>query len=293
MPKTALVLNGCGARGAFQFAAEKYAREVKGLKWDIIAGVSVGALNGVMLAMEKYRRLEEIWKTITWDMLHRGGLNLWTAIRLAMGATSVFKSDPLCRLIQHEVELDKFKIPVRVGAVSLYSGEYRYFTPQDPEFKDGLLASASIPMAWPPVDISPELKGMVDGGVRNVSPLGDVLDADPEVVVIIDCSPPEPPKMAWPPKNILDIGRRALEIASHEIFITDCVEFYRINQNVKQAQAQGITLYNEKGKPFKFYEHWLIDPGEPLGDALDFSRKTIDRSIEMGWERAKEVLAEL
>ena len=31
--KTALVLSGGGAKGAFQFAAEKYAREVKGYRW--------------------------------------------------------------------------------------------------------------------------------------------------------------------------------------------------------------------------------------------------------------------
>ena len=49
MPKVALVLSGGGAKGAFQFTAEKYAREVKGYHWDVIAGVSVGALNGSML----------------------------------------------------------------------------------------------------------------------------------------------------------------------------------------------------------------------------------------------------
>ncbi len=41
--KIALVLSGGGAKGAFQCGAEKYAREVKGYHWDIIAGVSVGA----------------------------------------------------------------------------------------------------------------------------------------------------------------------------------------------------------------------------------------------------------
>ena len=49
--KTALVLSGGGAKGAFQFMAEKYAREVKGYKWDIIAGVSVGALNSTFIAI--------------------------------------------------------------------------------------------------------------------------------------------------------------------------------------------------------------------------------------------------
>ena len=49
MPKVALVLSGGGAKGAFQLTAEKYAREVKGYRWDVIAGDSVGALNGSML----------------------------------------------------------------------------------------------------------------------------------------------------------------------------------------------------------------------------------------------------
>ena len=49
MPKVALVLSGGGAKGAFQLTAEKYAREVKGYHWDVIAGVSVGALNGSTL----------------------------------------------------------------------------------------------------------------------------------------------------------------------------------------------------------------------------------------------------
>ena len=49
MSKVALVLGGGGAKGAFQVAAEKYAREVKGYNWSVISGVSVGALNGTIL----------------------------------------------------------------------------------------------------------------------------------------------------------------------------------------------------------------------------------------------------
>lgn len=290
MPKTALVLNGCGARGAFQFMAEKYAREQKGFRWDIIAGVSAGALNGVMLAMQKYRRLEEIWRTITRERVYSGRMNLWTIIKLVLGSRSLFSMDPLCRLIHREVDPARIRIPVRVGTVSLQTGAYRYFTPEDPDFKLALLASAAIPIVWPPVDISPEYRGMVDGAVRNISPLGDVLDADPDVVVIIDCSPAEPEPLPRPPRNVLEIGRRALEIASHEIFVTDFTEFVRINKNVKEAAAGGITLYNEKGKPFKQYEYHLIGPEVPLGGPLDFSRKSLERSMELGWERARQVL---
>ena len=100
MPKTALVLSGGGAKGAFQFAAERYAREVKGYKWDIIAGVSVGALNGVMLAMEKYPRLAEIWDTITNDKVYKGKLNFWSAVKIVVDSDAVYSNAPLWELVQ-------------------------------------------------------------------------------------------------------------------------------------------------------------------------------------------------
>jgi hypothetical protein len=41
----------------------------------VIAGVAVGALNGVMLAMHKYEQLEAIWKNISNDKVYTGKLN--------------------------------------------------------------------------------------------------------------------------------------------------------------------------------------------------------------------------
>jgi len=58
--------------------------------------------------------------------------------------------------------------------VSLVTGDYSFFKPQDAGFKKALLASTAIPVFWPPVDISEKYKQMVDGGVRNISPIGDV-----------------------------------------------------------------------------------------------------------------------
>ena len=57
----ALILSGGGALGAFQVGAERYARAVKGYRWDLIAGISVGALNGAMMAKGKYPELYKIW----------------------------------------------------------------------------------------------------------------------------------------------------------------------------------------------------------------------------------------
>ena len=288
--KVALVLSGGGAKGAFQVMAEKYAREIKGYKWDVIAGVSVGALNGTLLAMEKYQRLEEIWRTISGDQVYTGGMNVWSIAKLIFGAKSIYGNRPLWELLDREIDPDEVKTDLRIGVVSLRTGEYVRFRPSDPGFKRAVLASTAIPLIWAPVDISPLRQDMVDGGVRNVSPLGDVLDADPDEVVVINCNPQKPPTSDRPLKNALDIGKLALEVALNEIFTTDVREFIRINRNVEEAAAQGVTLHNETGKPFKYYKCAIIEPDEPLGDTLDFSRAVIQRRMEAGWEKAKEVL---
>lgn len=290
--KVALVLSGGGAKGAFQFMAEKYAREVKGYHWDIIAGVSVGALNGTMLAMEKYDRLEALWQNISNEQVYKGKLNLWSILKIAFGAKSVYSNAPLWELLQQEYQPSKIAVDLRIGVVSLQSGEYVSFKPTDPGFERAVLASTAIPVVWEPVFITEEYSEMVDGGVRNVSPLGDVLDADPDEVVVINCGPDAPPRLDRPLGNALDIGMHALDVALNEIFVTDVREFIRINRNVKQAEAQGAILTKENGRPFKYYDCKIIQPDEYLGDTMDFSTRATLMRMDAGWEKAREILGD-
>jgi NTE family protein len=289
--RIALILSGGGAKGAFQCGAEKYAREVKGYQWDIVAGVSVGALNAVMLAMEKYQRLFEVWNTISSNQVYTGGFNLYSALRVLFGAKSFYGNVPLQKLLEKEFEPLKIRKELLIGAVSLVSGEYVQFRGSDPNLKGAVLASTVMPIIWEPVDISPDLPAMVDGGVRNISPIGDVLDYDPDEIVIINCSAQASHPLPEPPPNIVKIGLRTLDILLNELFVGDMREFLRINDLVRQAEAQGIVLYNPgTSKPLKYYDCKIIEPEEPLGDTLDFSQATIQRSIEAGIKRARQVL---
>lgn len=290
--KVALVLSGGGAKGAFQFMAEKYAREVKGYHWNIIAGVSVGALNGTMLAMQKYERLQQLWQNISNEQVYKGKLNLWAVLKIAFGGKSVYSNVPLWELLQREYEPDKIAVDLRIGVVSLQSGEYISFRPSDPGFEKAVLASTAIPVVWEPVFITDEYAEMVDGGVRNVSPLGDVLDSDPDEVVVINCGPDVAPRLDRPLGNALDIGIHALDVALNEIFITDVREFLRINRIVKQAEEQGANLTKESGKPFKYYDCKIVQPDEYLGDTMDFSTRAILMRMDAGWEKAREVFGD-
>jgi NTE family protein len=289
--KTALILSGGGAKGAFEAGAERYAREMKGYKWDIIAGVSVGALNGAMLAMEKYQRLWEIWNTISNDRVYTGGFNLGSVIKLAFGAKSFYGNEPLLKLLQSELEPAKIKIDLRIGSVSLVTGEYVQFTRDEPYLAKAVLASTVMPVIWTPVEISTDYRSMVDGGVRNVSPIGDVLDANPDEIVIINCGPEAETVLSSPPVNVVQIGERTLDIMLNEMFRSDMDEFQRINGLVKEAGSQGVTLHNPKnGRPLKYFDVKIIEPNFSLGDTLDFSQPSIQRSLKAGWDRAKEVM---
>ena len=289
--KIALILSGGGARGAFQVGAEKYAREAKGYQWDIIAGVSVGAMNGAMLAMHRYARLLELWDTISDDQVYTGGFNLVSLVKILFGAKSFYGNEPLKRMMMREFEAGKVLDDLHVGAVSLISGEYIQFTRESLELSKAILASASIPVVWPPVDISPGYPAMVDGGVRNISPVGDVLELEPDEIVIINCSNEQPPIAPKASSNVLAIGMRAVDIMQNEIFVNDMKQFLRTNALVREAEQQGAVLHHPKtGRTLKYYPCQVIEPDIELGDVLDFSQKSVQAALKVGVRRAREVL---
>ncbi|MCL5031156.1 MAG: patatin-like phospholipase family protein [Bacteroidetes bacterium] len=151
--------------------AEKYAREQKNYKWNIIAGVSVGALNGVMIASEQYQRLEQIWNTISNDQVYTGGLNYWSVMKIIFGAKSFYDNDPLRRMIELEIDPSKIKTILKIGYVSLLSGEYLIADPtQHPYvdnpllFKQAVLASTVMPIIWTPENNPPYFRAAIDGG---------------------------------------------------------------------------------------------------------------------------------
>ena len=69
MSKIGLVLSGGGAKGAYQVGVVKALLE-KNVAMDCIAGTSIGALNGSILASAPdltvgFERLEKVWQRIS------------------------------------------------------------------------------------------------------------------------------------------------------------------------------------------------------------------------------------
>lgn len=62
--KYSLVLEGGGAKGAYQIGAWRALKEA-GVCIQAVAGTSVGALNGAMICMDDLEKAEKIWSEIT------------------------------------------------------------------------------------------------------------------------------------------------------------------------------------------------------------------------------------
>jgi NTE family protein len=284
-----LVLSGGGAKGAFQVGAERVLREEGGFRWERVLGVSVGALNGAMLGQGRPEDLAEVWRTIREGDVQRRYLWLVVAFRVAiLGRRGLYDDRPLRATIQRHLAGRRFQVPVHVGRVSLASGRYELVGSErpEPEFLDAVWQSATMPVVWEPV--GPE--ALVDGGLRNVTPLGDALGFDPTEIVVILASPRE--IQAVPaPRDLLQVALRSLaDVAVNEILVNDLREFLRVNRLVRQAEEQGATLRDESGRPYRHVPITVVEPDGPTGGTLDFSPEVILQRMAAGEAAARRVL---
>jgi NTE family protein len=303
--KRALVLSGGGARGAFELGALEYIREKQPSYFDfqIVAGVSVGSLNGVMVAQNKFELLQKLWSDISDSKVYSGKLpsNFWEyaalIIGIIFGRRGILGIEPLRKQINEVVNLADIKTDYRCGFVSLVSGEYVPckhvdFGTDNDNFRKAILASSTMPLIWEPVD---EIKignqtytELVDGGVRNISPLKDVIVDQPSEIIIINCSTEEIHPSPDAGKTIFKIAQRALtDITLNEIFRGDIEEFVKTNDIVKQCDGK-VVLYRdkEKGEVYQYFKSIIIEPLVGLGDSLDFSSEQIARTRKAGYDAA-------
>lgn len=309
--KRALVLSGGGAKGAFQFGALRYIveREMGGAQpadyFPIISGVSVGALNGVMMAQNRFQELAGIWNHISRDQVYTGNLKLLRILRrLVTHRLSVLDNAPLQHIIRNNASLQRVQesgCDFMFGTVSIDTGLYYAFHAKDfdeeRQFQDGVLASAAMPVLWPPVEKIVTKAGLsytqlVDGGARNISPLGDVIEYEPDEVVVINCNAEAFTPYPDPARNMIKIAIRVLtEITLNEIFRQDIREFLHINKILKQLPP-GVSVKRPDGTYYKHYKCVLIEPDHDLGDALDFSREKLDLHMREGYEAAQKAYGE-
>lgn len=155
-----LVLSGGGARGVSHLGSAKALME-HGYKFDVIAGTSIGAIVGSVLA--NGFSPDQVMSMLTPKVLK-------SFVRPAVTLNSLMTMDGAANFLKKilpEKNIENFKIPFVVTTTNFHDGKIQYFN-QGPAIP-AIMASASIPIVFPPVTI--EGVQYVDGGVLNNLPV--------------------------------------------------------------------------------------------------------------------------
>jgi len=259
--QTALILQGGGALGAFECGVVK-ALEEEQIHPDIVAGVSIGAFNGAIIASNPRHAteaLEAFWNELAvaipglapiWDssdaiafgVLASGVPKLfrprWMSSPFGVAQppvfwTSYYDPAPMRKLIGKYVDFSKLKgSPVRllISAVNVETAELEIFDSfVDDLTADHVMASGSLPPGFPWTVI--DGKAYWDGAIISNSPLDLVIDRcgpDGKRVFIVDLFGGSRPL----PSNIMEVMTRRDEIVYSERVRSDLryretVEAYR------------------------------------------------------------------
>ena len=252
MTRRALVLSGGGAKGSFQIGVMEELILNRGLDFEILCGVSVGALNASFLAQAPF---DPIHPEVSLENLKNAFItlrHLWleeiignesvylkkpgVEAGIVLGADSIYDPEPLKKLLKKYLKpknLAKSKRILKIQYVSLETGELKTANNKSPKILDHVLASGTMPYYFPPVQIRKE--HLVDGGIRDITPLGQAFQAGAEAIYVIYASPFQVERQefveSWTGMkiNAFTYLGRAVELMVNEIYRTDVEGAKRLN----------------------------------------------------------------
>jgi NTE family protein len=306
-----LVLSGGGANGAFE-AGVVAALEEADLHPRILSGTSAGALNvaGMSAGMDA-ATLAELWRSVrtrdvyrlrrdVWNALRPGGLlgrgNLAVRALDSIGWTHLTSTAPLRRTLVAALGGERVDVRsdvrVAVSAVEMASGELVRFVNELPpphrrrrRFRrvdldvDHLMASAAIPILFPPADVAGTVHW--DGGLVANTPLAPAMAFEPDAVVIVTTATRERPAAA--PRSL----------GAAVSLLIDNVLAYSLSADLERAKlVNELATLGPPRADRRRVDLLLVEPvGLDLGSALDFEPALAERRIALGLEAGRRALA--
>lgn len=268
--KRALVLSGGSVLGAYQIGA---VRELcKKYKYDIICGVSVGAMNAAYMAMFTQenlpvgiQRLEAMWSSLEEVDVYKS----WCCGMLSgLWKNSFRNSEPLKRFIFRNLKEDMIRnsgIELRIGMCDIQNGKYKVINQNDENLKKSVYASAAYPAMFSPMEIDGSV--YVDGGIRNITPIKSAIDSGATHIDVVMTHPINVGFQNVRGANAIDIARRSIEIMMNEIMNND-IEVCSKNVHIQ-----------------------VIRPAAELSDdSFNFDKELIKQYIWRGSEDAKRII---
>lgn len=300
----AIVLSGGGAKGAFQVGVLDELIVRRGVRIDIFAGVSTGAIQALGGAQDDVPGLIDAWLAL------RGNSDVYRERPLGvggglLGASSIYDASPIRARIRAFADEAKLKASGRkllLGVVNLQTGAFRGIDENVPGIHNWVYASAAMPVFFQPLrtrDGQGREEQWVDGGVRNVTPLDAAMQLGPRALIVVLASP-RPPK---PPRirnygDLIQIGLRSVDILQSEVAVNDTANAMLINDLLaaREAQARALAAEGVTGPAaarvlapldarlaaYRFAPIRIIAPETEISDTLEFDPARIRAGIEAG-----------
>lgn len=299
MARLAIVLSGGGAKGAFQVGVLDALINERGVKPSIVVGTSTGAIQALGVAQQDVSGLLNVWMGLksNSDIYKQRSGPLLSAL---FGEKALYDAAPLKKLLKSFSKPDSLAasgIAMRLGVVSLQSGEFRTIDESVPDIHNWVYASCAMPTFFDPLQTS-DKQQWVDGGVRDVTPLGSALELNPSGVIVIRASPMSNPASKKFFGGLVPIGLRSAALLQSEVSRNDLANTSLINdmlaardQLFTSLEASGISgiaasklllPLDRQLSNYRFAQVRIIEPEKEFSDTLEFDPGKIREAIEAG-----------
>lgn len=295
----AVAILGAGCTGTLP------ALQSQGRSPDVITGTSVGALNGAFLTERAGRvapnppdqpalgaelaRLGTDNVTRPDDLIARRstGPIAWGALWSRFDGLA--KTDPLQALVRREIleaNLRRSPVTFHAGTVKLADGEIVYANLAFPNLLEYIIASTAIPIMMPLSMIGD--RPFDDGGLRDIAPLKQAIDAGATEIVCVACQPLRSGAASFNRKNLLHLVDRVVTVMTDEILRNDLELASYINE---YCPRDGTRVETGPLRGYRYIPIRIIQPAVPIEVQLDsFTAADIATMLDLGRYAAREVM---
>ena len=193
--KTAIVLSGGGSKGSYQLGVWKALRDLH-IKYDIVTGTSIGAINGVFMCEKAYYKAMRIWKKLNLEYLFNklpksnkdfDILKLFGENFLKNGGMDIKKIETI---LENSVNKKKFyKSKIDFGLITYnFTSKKPLILTKDKIKKDKLIDYLMASATCFPAFKMKEIEGdkFIDGGYYDNLPIDLACTMGAEFLIVVD-----------------------------------------------------------------------------------------------------------
>ena len=283
----ALALSGGGSKIHYHAGAIRHLLGTLRIPYDIVAGVSAGAIAAAHLAQyavgfedDAAQDLEELLSRITLNEVRRS----WRPFGLLQGLwkPSFYSSAPLRALLRRELSQEAIRGSgkvLRIGAVCAETGQFKLFTQESADVIGAVIGSSAFPGILEPMRMLGQL--WIDGGVRVATPISAAIEAGADEIDVVMTSPEKSRlgSIGHSP-SALEIIERSIEYMAEEI----------IEKDLKLALYTNALVSANRMPIKRVVSFNVIRPALALCDTFDFSPESAAIMRVQGQQDAQRVM---